>query len=222
MTLIIFDLDGTLIDTTQLVFPAFRETLRHFPDAAQPGDDVLSQTFGMPDGQIWRTLLPNVPESRQREAFEMAEQMIQRGMHGSQSLMPGAHQVLSTLRARGYTLTVASNCGNAYLAAVLDSQGLRDYFDRPLCLESVHGQCKADILTEHFRHFPKELAVMVGDRQSDIEAADSHGIPAIGCQFGFGNEAELVGADVCIDRLEALLPLFPGDGSALLFPHGRG
>ena len=222
MTTIIFDLDGTLIDTAPLVLPVFREILGEIPGAPNHSDNNLKKTFGMPEPEIWKFLLP-AADSRQRyTAYKLAEQKIQEAMYNQDVLLPHARDVLSEFRKRGHRLTVASNCGTGYLEAVLDSQGIRALFTDPLCLESVNGTQKADILARHFLHVPPAEAVMVGDRSSDVEAAHAHHIPCIGCAFGFGPKQELLNADTIIHALPELLPIFPAESSPLLVPHGRG
>lgn len=207
MTTILFDLDGTLVDTTAIVLPAFRDTLATF-DVPIPTDRVLRTTYGMPDDAIWAMLMPDASEARRQAAFAAAEERIQVGMYERDLLFPHARAVLSELAARGNVLTTASNCGQPYLDAVLDSQEIRTLFTRPLCLGSVSGSRKADILKVHFEHFDKHTAVMVGDRSSDIEAANEHGIPSIACTYGFGTPEELEGAVAQIDDLRMLLNLF--------------
>jgi len=209
MTTLIFDLDGTLIDTASLVLPAFRQALRHFSDAPKLTDDDLKKTFGMPDAEVWAYLLPNISNTLRDEAHELTEQLIHDGMQQHPALLPGALPTLETLRARGYRLTVASNCGEKYLAAVMATQGIGELMEYPLCLGGVRGRRKADILTRHFERFPSSNAWMIGDRLTDVEAAHTHGIRCIGCNFGFGNEAELEGADCIIHCLPELLDIFP-------------
>lgn len=211
MKTLIFDLDGTLIDSAKVVYPAFRSALRHFPHHPMPSESVMARTFGMPDYKVWAMLMPAGTPDERREANRLSDNAIGSGLFDSDVTFTGAHDVLDALKHRGYTLTVASNCGVQYLEAVLDSQGLRHLFDAPLCLEAVHGRVKADILTAHFQNFPREGAWMIGDRASDIEAATTHGIPAIGCALGahFGDIAELKGAKHIIHNLNELLTLFP-------------
>lgn len=216
MATILFDLDGTLIDTASLVLPVFREVLRHV-QASVPADDVLLGTFGMPDQTIWNLLLPTGSDSQREEAKRLSDSFIRERMQDTDVLLPHATEVLAALKDTGHTLTTASNCGIDYLDAALDTQGIRPYFTHPLCLGSVQGKRKADILTAHFRRFSKAGAVMVGDRHTDIEAAQEHGIPAVGCAFGFGDPDELAGAVAVIRALPELLPLFAGE--ALRFPE---
>lgn len=208
MMTLIFDLDGTLINTTAAVFPAFRRTLRIFGVPA-PSEEAMAKTFGLPDVEIWRTLMPSSSEVERREAFTISEQYIVEELQHLDVLLPHARETLDQLMERSYSLTVASNCGTKYLDAVLDSQGLRSVFSHPLCLGSVQGLHKEDILTAHFQRIPKHDAVMIGDRSSDWNAAKAHEIRFIGCAFGFADAAELSGAPTVIHSLPELLELFP-------------
>lgn len=204
MTTILFDLDGTLIDSTSLVLPIYHEVIQRFPNNPPLSNDEMKKTFGLPDSRIWSVLLPQATPAERERAFALCEQLVQERVSLADLLFPHARDVLKTLQQAGHTLTTASNCGTGYLDLVLDTQGIRSYFTRPLCLESVHGRMKADILAEHFRYFDKSTAVMVGDRNTDVEAADAHGIPTIGCVFGFGDKAELAGAKCVITTLTQL------------------
>lgn len=194
MTTVIFDVDGTLVDTRATIYPAFREVIRHFPEQPQPTDEVIGKTLGNPDTVIWKMLMPYASEEQRQTAFRMYETIVRRRFDLSQCLIPGTREMLEDLQGLGYTLTTASNCGEDYLNQVLDTLNLRRYFTDPLCLESVAGTKKADILEAHFRKFPKASSVMVGDRQTDIDAATAFDVPTIICAFGFGKDEELSGA----------------------------
>ncbi len=207
MATLIFDLDGTLVNTSAIFIPAIRLTMSHFPHVMQPTEQTIQKTFGFTDDEMWKTLMPESTESERALAFELRDSIIVKNMHEASVLLPDAFDVLSKLHQRGHQLTTASNCGTVYLNAVLDSQGIRHFFSSPLCLEMVGGQKKADILTRHFQHFSKENAFMIGDRSSDIEAAHEHEIQGIGCQFGFGEKEELKNADYLITSLFDLLDI---------------
>jgi phosphoglycolate phosphatase len=208
MGILIFDLDGTLINTSKIVISAYTRVFRHFPDLLVPTEDVMLGTFGLPEEKIWEVLMPNCPEATRHEAHSLSGIYVQEGLVKSDVLMDGSRAVLDELKKRGHTLTVASNCGTKYLNEILDSQGIRQYFTSPLCLESVSGYKKADILAKHILHFGKSGCVMIGDRNTDIEAAIYHGIPAIGCDFGFGNTNELREANQVINDICDLLLIF--------------
>lgn len=208
MSTLIFDLDGTLIDTTAIFIPAVRSTLEAFDTSSQPSDDTIRKTYGLTDVEFWDTLLPSATDAERVKASELRNSYVERSVAGTNLLLPHAREVLQELKARGHRLTVASNCGITYLTSVLGSQGIADLFTQPLCIESVQGRVKADILSAHFESFAKEDAYMIGDRASDVEAAHAHAIPAVGCCFGFGNDEELVAADYTIHSLLELLEMF--------------
>lgn len=209
--LLIFDLDGTLVHTGSLVLPAFRRAIAHFPDCETPDEATMLGTFGLPDHEIWQVLMPDSTDTERRKAHDLCDGYVGEGLLVHDIMYPHAREALTELHARGYTLTTASNCGNAYLNDILDSQQIRALFTYPECLESVDGHVKADILSAHFTRFPKTDAVMIGDRSSDIEAARIHGIPSIGCDFnaGFAQADELQDATHIIRSLLELLDLFP-------------
>lgn len=209
--LLIFDLDGTLVHSGSLVLPAFRRAIAHFPDCAMPTEATMLRTFGLPDHEIWQVLMPTATDEDRRVAHDLCDEYVQTSLLQHDIMYPHAREVLAELHARGYTLTTASNCGNAYLNDILDSQQIRSLFTQPECLESVNGRVKADILSAHFTRFAKTDAIMIGDRSSDIEAARIHGIPSIGCDFkdGFAEANELRDATQIIHSLLELLDLFP-------------
>jgi phosphoglycolate phosphatase len=164
--------------------------------------------FGMPDHQIFEYLMPDSTLSQRILARQFRDQYISEYMKNENILLPDAFEVLSTLKDRGYCLTTASNCGTQYLNDILDTQNIRSFFTSPLCLGSIEGKVKSDILDVHFTYFSKKGAYMVGDRSSDVEAGRAHGIPVIGCAFGFGPEYEIEDADIKIKSLQDLLTIF--------------
>ncbi len=204
MAKFIFDLDGTLIDSTSVFIPTIYATFSHFPNIKKPSEDMIRDAFGLTDEDFWKKLMPGSTMEERNSAYELRDIYIGKHMQNVNLLLPEAYRVLSGLYEQGHTLTTASNCGTAYLNSVLDSQSIRRFFTMPLCLEMVNGQEKADILRRHLEHFSKENMFMVGDRSSDIEAAHAVGIPAIGCRFGFGDKSELKDADYNIYSLTEL------------------
>lgn len=208
MSSLIFDLDGTLIDTSAVFVPAIRNTLQVFSSRDQPTEDEIRKTFGLTDAEFWDVLLPGSSDGERAAASAMRNDYMQAHLDQAHMLLPHAKDVLRQLKANGHTLTIASNCGVTYLKSVLESQGIQDFFTNPLCIESVNGRVKADILSAHFERMSKQGAYMIGGRASDVEAAHAHGIPAIGCCLGFGNDEELTHADYTIHSLLELIDMF--------------
>lgn len=221
MATLLFDLDGTLINSEAVVLPAYERTLQEMTNVI-PSDHVMRKTFGLSDDAIWKILLPDASQEERDAAFALCEETVRTALFETNILLPQAVETLQALHRAGHTLTVASNCGEMYLDAVLDSQAIRHLFTDPLCLGSVQGQRKADILSAHIKRFGKHDMVMIGDRLSDVEAAITHGIPCVGCALGFGDAAELAHADIVVYQLSELIALFPPNLPPLLAPaEGR-
>ncbi len=208
MAMLIFDLDGTLVDTSSIFIPAVYQTLSYFPQVLTPSEEAIQKTFGLPDDLLWETLMPDTPAKVRQLACTFLSELLEKEMFKVNVLLPYAFDVLDQLHKRGHTLTTASNCGTSYLNAVLDSQHIRRFFAAPLCLGMVDGICKADILVQHLKGAAKNEVYMIGDRHSDIEAAHLCDIPAVGCKFGFGDDAELQDAEYVISSLQELVNLF--------------
>jgi len=209
MALLIFDIDGTLVDSGEVTVEVIADVFRGFLHLEAPSREAILGTFGMTEAEMWNALMPAATEAERAEGSARYERAIVERLPAFDVAMPDAKAVLAELKERGHILTTASNCDEAYMNAVLDSQGMREFFECPLCLGLVGGRRKADILTRHFERHGKTDAYMIGDRSSDIEAAEAHGIPAIGCRFGFGRSEELQGSWKEIRSLSELLILFP-------------
>ena len=209
LALLIFDLDGTLVETTQLSIPLIQEEIKRYPHLKIPGPQAIQSVFGLPKKEFWETLIPDGCEKELQTIQTAWEVRLLEMMDEQDVLLPHVKEVLNELKQRGHKLTTASNCSKAYLERILESQGIKEYFDSPLCIELVQGRKKEEILQAHFAALPKEEAYMVGDRFSDIEAAHANGIPAIACHYGFADEGELDEAEYHIQSLRDLLEVFP-------------
>lgn len=203
MTTIIFDMDGVLVDSSELTIRIISGLLSPLADCPGSRPERICETFGMSMTDMWEYLMPCHTRSMQKEMSDAYDVQIVKGLEGAGVLIPGVREVLVELKEQGYRLTVASNCGIPYLDAVLDSQKIRDFFTDPKCLESVQGSEKADILRWHLKQNPG-FSIMVGDRSSDVQAAHRTGIPCIGIKSIFTKESELEEAEEKIQNIREL------------------
>lgn len=205
---LLFDLDGTLVETTEISISIIQEAIRQYPELPVTDAKTIRSAFGLPKKEFWDLLVPEGDENQRLAIQEEWEKKVITEIHKNNVLMPFAKEVLAELESRGYILSTASNCTSAYLNGVLDSQEIRDYFEQPLCLETVQGHRKEEILIEHFKRLDRENAYMIGDRSTDIEAAHAQGVPAVACHFGYADEKELEAAEHHIHSLRDLLRIF--------------
>lgn len=195
MAVILFDIDGTLVDTTVPMTKAIHKALEQLPHLPKPSEDAVRSGYGLAGNAFWEHVIPEATLEEIRQIRKLRHETLEQAMAGQEVLFDGIYEMLETLHANGHTLTTASNCGVHYLNLILDSQGIRRFMTAPECLESVSGEKKADILTAHRLRHGETDYVMVGDRKSDVEAARAHDFPVVLTGFGFGNEEEWALAD---------------------------
>jgi len=134
LALLIFDLDGTLAETTGLSIPLIQEEIKRYPHLEMPGPKEIQSVFGLPKKGFWETLIPDGSE-KELQAIQTAwEVRLLEMMDEHDVLLPHVKEVLNELKQRGHKLTTASNCSKSYLERILESQGIKEHFDSPLCI----------------------------------------------------------------------------------------
>ncbi len=210
---IAFDLDGTLIDTSQAMLDVnhdvFSEAIDNGDAKKQPTKEEIYSTFGMIGDEAWNTLASEIPDDKADHYKERHNELLRNKMDNRSYVLPGVPELLKSLAER-YDLATASNCGEAYLARVLDKDGLNELITYPLCAGNVGADKKSDVLRELLRQSGLDTSqvLMVGDRKSDVDAAKEAGIPVVGVRSEFGEAGELQTADVVIDKIGDLKKLF--------------
>ncbi len=200
--LFIFDLDGTLINAYPAIVESMNHTLRRMnhPEA-EPERIIRSVGMGN-DGLLKRFFSEaEVPEARQiyREHHRV-------NLAGKISLLPGALELLRSLKANGKLLAVASNRPKETAFLLIKTLEIETYFDRVLTGEEVPEPKPApDIikaLLEYFRVSPEE-AVYVGDMDIDAQTGTAAGVKTIIVTTGSSGreEIEAAGPDIILDSL---------------------
>lgn len=208
MAILMFDIDGTLVDTTEQMTVSIHRSMDGLEHLGLPSEELVRSSYGLAGNAFWENIFPeaNLEEIRQIRRTRHAH--LEQAMEGKDVLFGGMRETLERLREEGHILTTASNCGVHYLNLILDSQGIREFFTSPKCLESVSGKKKADILAAHKAEFGEAAYVMIGDRMSDVEAARAHGMTSVICRYGFGTRQEWDAADVRIESPSDLIGLY--------------
>ncbi|MBR7056212.1 MAG: HAD family hydrolase [Oscillospiraceae bacterium] len=210
MTLI-FDYDGTLHDTAAPYGVAVREaaawlTEQGCPPERELTDAALSRYLGMTAQEMWTDFMPGLDEGVRQEASAMIGRSMIRQVLGRQSrLYPGIPEALDALRKSGHRLLILSNCARSYMDAQREAFGLDRWFSGYFCAGDYGFRPKEEVFSILREAFPDRAYCMIGDRASDLRVALVHGLPSVGCAYGFGNDAELAEAKVRV-RAPAELP----------------
>jgi phosphoglycolate phosphatase len=207
-SLVIFDLDGTLVDSLDDLGASINFMRTEFGLAPL----TLEQVRGA-IGKGARNLVTRcLPEGDGRIDAALALFLQHNGAHlaARTRLYPGARELLSALSGSGVPLALVSNKNTAHCRELLSLLGIAGFFQAVLGGDAVAcSKPSPEPLLEAIARTSARLetTVMIGDSCNDFEAAKGAGVWSIGCRFGYGEPAELEIADVRIDALDNLLPL---------------
>jgi len=209
---VVFDLDGTLVATDRFWVDAARAGARRgFQELgiehSMPTSTQWMSLVGHPIGQGIARLFPDLPEASRRRIQKLCEEEENKALKSGQAaLLPGVAETLTRLKNIGVRLGVASNCGQDYLDAMMHGLGLAQWIEEARCLDSPGTTSKALMVANLVDTFGTRSAVMVGDRQSDRDAAWDNGLPHVHYRRGFAEAGEEVPCEASIEEMSELIP----------------
>ena len=201
--LIVFDLDGTLIDS----IPDLTDAVNHI--RTKFSLSLLSQAevtalVGEGAQRLVEEALPGLSPADQQTGLDSFLAYNFRHLIDKTRFYPGVTETLQILKESGYILAVASNKSEPHCKEILRLLQADHYFEAILGAESAAERKPSPApifhLMRQFGVSPSET-VMVGDSINDIRAGKSAGVLTIGCEFGYGTDDELKDADGTISSL---------------------
>ena len=191
--LIIFDVDGTLLQSQLVTVPAIRQTLGAY-GVAPPSDDAIRQTFGIPVEEYEAWLAGLCPPEHSARIVQATNERELELIAETGALFEGVLEVLKQLKRAGHALATCTNASVSYLNHVLDGHGLRKFFQANTCIG--HGFADKDAMVRHILDtIILRPAFVIGDRKGDVDAAKANGAYAIAADYGYGSPSELQQAD---------------------------
>ncbi|MDN3547126.1 HAD family hydrolase [Mucilaginibacter aquaedulcis] len=183
---IIFDLDGTLWDSTANVALAWQAAIAQvdYIDEEMTVDRVRSIT-GMTYDAIFDKLFPNLNPQQRKEVQTLcgiSELEILHTKGGE--LYPQLEETLKQLALK-YKLYIVSNCQSGYIELFLDLNNMHTHFLAHQCF-GTKGNPKADNIKDIVNDHQLKAPVYVGDTMGDYSAATQAGVPFIFASYGFG------------------------------------
>ncbi|AIQ47974.1 HAD family hydrolase [Paenibacillus sp. FSL R7-0273] len=205
MDSIIFDLDGTMWDSSEVVTVAWNDVLRRYADIPHViTKENLQGIMGLQPAEVGTILLPGMEEAVQQKLLdECCEAECHYLAKQGGVLYEELEAVLTALSAQ-YKLFIVSNCQKGYIEAFYEYHQLGRFFDdyeNP----GRTGLSKGENIRLIMQRNKLENPVYVGDTEGDQKAAAFAGIPFVFASYGFGAAS---GADYTINRFSDLLELF--------------
>ena len=202
---LIFDIDGTLWDSRQLVAEGYNIQLRSEGlDHLCVDAEILKSQFGKVKNVIADDLFASIPVPERYHLIDRCMEMEQIHMHQDPCHI-GYPKVLETIRelAKKHRLFIVSNCECGYPELTMEKLGLTPYIQGHLCFGDT-GTSKGQTILKLMRDHNIESCIYIGDTQGDYKATVEADIPFIWASYGFGNPD---GYTEKIDSFEELLNL---------------
>lgn len=191
---IIFDMDGTLWDSSENVARSWDEVVQKEKNGLRRiTTEDIQNVMGRTMTEIAKTLFPMLEKE---EAVALTDRCGEYEnaylrSHGG-ILYPQLEETLKILAAK-YPLFIVSNCQKGYIEAFLDYYGFWKYFEDIECFGN-NNMDKAYNIELVVKRNHLDLAVYVGDIQGDYDSSKKAGVSFIHAAYGFGNIDEDVPA----------------------------
>jgi pyrophosphatase PpaX len=175
---VLFDFDGTVMDTNSVIINSWQHTFRALTGAERPVSDIVA-TFGEILHDTVARFFPDVPAEKCVEIYRSYH----RDNFGPMiSVFPGVRELLAELKERGFTLAIVTSRLPATTAEGLEKYELTGYFDLIVTCEDCK-KFKPDpepalIALARLGKRPEE-ALMVGDTRNDILCARRAGVKSV-------------------------------------------
>ena len=202
---LLFDIDGTLWDSRQLVAEGYniqleKEGLSHLAVTAED----LRPLFGKVMTEIADSILASIDT---RERYELIERCMktENDYLFANECRIGYPKVKETLAelAKKYRLFIVSNSQCGYPELCIEKLGLGDYIEGHLCFGDT-GTSKGKTIRTLIEKHNIGSCIYIGDTQGDLEACREAGIPFIFAAYGLGKADSW---DAKIDSIEELLKM---------------
>ncbi len=206
---IIFDIDGTLWNTTEVVAKAWNRAvkdsgLREFTDLYITAD-MLKQEFGKPMDVIADDLFGDIDPKVKADLLKCCCRYEHEEIAACNDDLTYPH-MSETVRALSakHDLFIVSNCQDGYIELVMDKTGIRDYIKDFECFGHTGLQKDENIALVVKRNNLKD-PVYLGDTAGDREASVKAGVPFAFASYGFG---KVDSYDYIIKEFSDLLNIF--------------
>jgi phosphoglycolate phosphatase len=209
--LVVFDCDGTLVDSQHNICAAMRAS---FADSGinAPDDAAIRRIVGLSLAEAVNTLAPTVSSEESislQEGYKSNFMHLRQQPEYSEPLYPGIREVLIELENEGFVLAVATGKTQRGLRATLEHHGLRSTFMSLQTADDAPGKPDPGMLEQAMADTGATpySTVMLGDTIFDMTMAQNAGVAGVGVSWGYHGIDELrqSGAREIIDRCEQLL-----------------
>ena len=206
--LIIFDWDGTLIDSIDWITSCLQHAAMQY-DCHIPESQAAKDVIGLSIDKAMQTLFPDEDKQTQAQLVACYSQKYFSKQISKDDLFPGVYEMLVQLNETGFQLAVATGKSRAGLQEALKATGTEELFCITRCADETASKPDPLMLHEIIQHThtAKERSLMVGDSIHDLQMALNAHISSIAVSCGAHSEEFLQQYNplLCLQQPTALL-----------------
>jgi phosphoglycolate phosphatase len=182
--LIVFDWDGTLMDSAGAIVASIQAAARDL-GLEPPSEERARHVIGLGLGEALRHALPELEEARHEELADRYRHHYLAQDH-ELVLFAGAAALVQTLGEAGYRLAIATGKSRKGLDRALDHSGLGELFHATRCADECHSKPHPQMLEELIDEFGvlPSATLMIGDTTHDLLMAQNAGVAGVGVTHG--------------------------------------
>ena len=197
--LIIFDMDGTLVDSSITIVNAINYVRSKLSLAPLDKEVILTKVN---DPELNPALFFYETQEFSMEQEEWFSQYYTDNHERELQLYDGVEELLITLKEKGYLFAIATNAYRGSTLESLEHLNIVDYFSSIACYDDVgRGKPAPDMLEKNLKDVKLEAkdAIFIGDSERDLMAANTIGMDYITINWGFSDYEDAIRS---IDKLE--------------------
>lgn len=192
MSILLLDVDGTLIDSLPGIQGGFRHTLDQL-GWPHPDQQFIDHIAGPPMEVTLRSL--GMSPELAREGLQIYLDYTRRGGWANATSFPGMLELVRSWKAAGLTLATATSKGEEFARLILEREGFLEHIDFLGAAQEDGPRRGKSAVIDHVLatngwDVDTSDILMVGDRTHDIEGAAEHGINTVAVAWGYGTPAE--------------------------------
>lgn len=208
--LILFDCDGTLVDSQAQIVRAMQQAIAACGQA-EPTAAAVRGVIGLSLADAVARLLPQASAALRKQAADRYRRAY--ALQASAPLFPGVLQTLACLRARGYLLGIVTGKSRRGLLRQMDATGLHAFIQVWRTADCCPSKPHPAMVLECMRETGVAAAhtAVVGDTCHDMHMAAASNVRALGVGFGVESPAVLLahGAAAVVAHFAELAAYFP-------------
>ncbi|TQV87380.1 HAD family hydrolase [Aliikangiella coralliicola] len=189
---IIFDWDGTLMDSTGRIVSSMQSTAK-IADLPIPSEESVKSIIGLSMDAVMDTMFPSANGSLREKLFEIYRHQYVEGDDTPSPLFQGSLPLLNWLKQINIPIAVATGKARHGLTRVLNEVNLIDFFDHTICADEAESKPHPEMVERLVvdANKSKQETLVIGDSIHDMKMANNAGVDAVAVTSGANQSEQL-------------------------------